>query len=257
MVAGIVPALPSTTRCATQKSAPVPTRTSGLSSASSGAINTTTTSSTPGYPMSTRMVGLEPPPCREDCGGLWRDLAHLTGWFLPFTEARKCELSCRSKETGEVVFMNQVMHDGTRCSYSDPFSVCARGECLVSRLSFSRAGKRRFSVSKSRRAYLHVLTGVLSGDLETSSFVEDRRVQDRKNWRKEIWVVTWFGLSKWTSQSFFQKTDDEVINRSNNVLILTIIRMKIPGQKSNSASTLNEELISQRYFEQNVMYCHF
>lgn len=48
-----------------------------------------------------------------------------------FSEARKCELSCKSKETGEVVFMNQVMHDGTRCSYSDPFSVCARGECLV------------------------------------------------------------------------------------------------------------------------------
>ncbi|XP_077595439.1 A disintegrin and metalloproteinase with thrombospondin motifs 14 isoform X1 [Stigmatopora nigra] len=45
-------------------------------------------------------------------------------------ESRKCELSCRSKETGEVVFMNQVMHDGTRCSYADHFSVCARGECL-------------------------------------------------------------------------------------------------------------------------------
>uniref|UniRef100_A0A672YPB7 ADAM metallopeptidase with thrombospondin type 1 motif, 14 n=1 Tax=Sphaeramia orbicularis TaxID=375764 RepID=A0A672YPB7_9TELE len=45
-------------------------------------------------------------------------------------KSRKCELSCVSKETGEVVFMNQVMHDGTRCSYSDPFSVCARGECL-------------------------------------------------------------------------------------------------------------------------------
>ncbi|XP_028989256.1 A disintegrin and metalloproteinase with thrombospondin motifs 14 isoform X2 [Betta splendens] len=53
--------------------------------------------------------------------------------WLPYEhpdEARKCELSCKSKETGEVVFMNQVMHDGTRCSYSDPFSVCARGECL-------------------------------------------------------------------------------------------------------------------------------
>ncbi|XP_072523494.1 A disintegrin and metalloproteinase with thrombospondin motifs 14 [Salminus brasiliensis] len=53
--------------------------------------------------------------------------------WLPYEhpeDAHKCELSCRSKETGEVVFMNQVMHDGTRCSYSDPFSVCARGECL-------------------------------------------------------------------------------------------------------------------------------
>lgn len=52
--------------------------------------------------------------------------------FHVLSEARKCELSCQSKETGEVVSMNQVMHDGTRCSYLDPFSVCARGECLVS-----------------------------------------------------------------------------------------------------------------------------
>ncbi|MGH0138094.1 UNVERIFIED_CONTAM: hypothetical protein FKN15_008407 [Acipenser sinensis] len=46
------------------------------------------------------------------------------------TEAQKCELICQSKETGDVVFMNQVIHDGTRCSYKDPFSVCARGECM-------------------------------------------------------------------------------------------------------------------------------
>lgn len=155
--------------------------------------------------MSIRMVGV-PPPCREECGGLWR-LGSSNQLFFPFTEARKCELSCRSKETGEVVFMNQVMHDGTRCSYSDPFSVCARGECLVSRLSFSRAGKRRFSVSRSRWAYLHVSTGVLPEELQTS-FIEDRRVQSRKNWKNEIWVVTWFGLSKSTSKSFFPKTDD-------------------------------------------------
>ncbi|XP_035261698.1 A disintegrin and metalloproteinase with thrombospondin motifs 14 isoform X4 [Anguilla anguilla] len=53
--------------------------------------------------------------------------------WLPYEhpdEAHKCELSCQSKETGEVVFMNQVMHDGTRCSYIDPYSVCTRGECL-------------------------------------------------------------------------------------------------------------------------------
>uniref|UniRef100_A0A8C7J0Q3 ADAM metallopeptidase with thrombospondin type 1 motif 14 n=1 Tax=Oncorhynchus kisutch TaxID=8019 RepID=A0A8C7J0Q3_ONCKI len=53
--------------------------------------------------------------------------------WLPYEhpdEAHKCELSCQSKETGEVVVMNQVMHDGTRCSYTDPFSVCTRGECL-------------------------------------------------------------------------------------------------------------------------------
>ncbi|XP_041117871.1 A disintegrin and metalloproteinase with thrombospondin motifs 3-like isoform X3 [Polyodon spathula] len=53
--------------------------------------------------------------------------------WLPYEhpdEAQKCELICLSKETGDVVFMNQVIHDGTRCSYKDPFSVCARGECM-------------------------------------------------------------------------------------------------------------------------------
>ncbi|XP_060795110.1 A disintegrin and metalloproteinase with thrombospondin motifs 14 [Neoarius graeffei] len=82
----------------------------------------------------------------EDCPGPYEDFRaqqcvqrsnkyhnNIKHTWLPYEhpeEDRKCELSCRSKETGEVVFMNQVMHDGTRCSYTDPFSVCARGECL-------------------------------------------------------------------------------------------------------------------------------
>ncbi|KAL2078584.1 hypothetical protein ACEWY4_026269 [Coilia grayii] len=82
----------------------------------------------------------------EDCPGPYEDFRaqqcvqrsnkyhnNVKHTWLPYEhpdEAHKCELSCRSKETGEVVFMNQVMHDGTRCSYTHPFSVCARGECL-------------------------------------------------------------------------------------------------------------------------------
>ncbi|KAA8581464.1 hypothetical protein FQN60_003045 [Etheostoma spectabile] len=82
----------------------------------------------------------------EECAGPYEDFRaqqciqrsnkyhnNIKHTWLPYEhpdEARKCELSCTSKETGEVVFMNQVMHDGTRCSYSEPFSVCARGECL-------------------------------------------------------------------------------------------------------------------------------
>ncbi|XP_049915606.1 A disintegrin and metalloproteinase with thrombospondin motifs 14 isoform X3 [Epinephelus moara] len=82
----------------------------------------------------------------EECAGPYEDFRaqqcvqrsnkyhkNIKHTWLPYEhpdEARKCELSCKSKETGEVVFMNQVMHDGTRCSYSEPFSVCARGECL-------------------------------------------------------------------------------------------------------------------------------
>lgn len=57
-----------------------------------------------------------------------------TSLFLPFpfaADAQKCELICQSEGTGDVVFMNQVVHDGTRCSYRDPYSVCVRGECVV------------------------------------------------------------------------------------------------------------------------------
>ncbi|XP_069096468.1 A disintegrin and metalloproteinase with thrombospondin motifs 14 [Pleurodeles waltl] len=53
--------------------------------------------------------------------------------WLPYEhhdDAQKCELICQSKETGDVVFMNQVVHDGTRCSYKEPYSVCARGDCV-------------------------------------------------------------------------------------------------------------------------------
>ncbi|XP_012886345.1 PREDICTED: A disintegrin and metalloproteinase with thrombospondin motifs 2 [Dipodomys ordii] len=41
----------------------------------------------------------------------------------------RCHLYCESKETGEVVSMKRMVHDGTRCSYKDAFSVCVRGDC--------------------------------------------------------------------------------------------------------------------------------
>nr|XP_044612493.1 A disintegrin and metalloproteinase with thrombospondin motifs 14 isoform X9 [Equus asinus] len=50
--------------------------------------------------------------------------------YEPDDDAQKCELICQSEDTGAVVFMNQVVHDGTRCSYRDPYSICARGECV-------------------------------------------------------------------------------------------------------------------------------
>nr|XP_054098923.1 A disintegrin and metalloproteinase with thrombospondin motifs 14 isoform X4 [Callithrix jacchus] len=51
--------------------------------------------------------------------------------YEPEDDAQKCELICQSADTGDVVFMNQVVHDGTRCSYRDLYSVCARGECVL------------------------------------------------------------------------------------------------------------------------------
>uniref|UniRef100_A0A665WDZ1 ADAM metallopeptidase with thrombospondin type 1 motif, 3 n=1 Tax=Echeneis naucrates TaxID=173247 RepID=A0A665WDZ1_ECHNA len=42
----------------------------------------------------------------------------------------RCHLYCQSKETGDVAYMKQLVHDGTRCSYKDAYSICVRGECV-------------------------------------------------------------------------------------------------------------------------------
>lgn len=49
-----------------------------------------------------------------------------------FSAKERCHLYCESKETGDVVYMKRMAHDGTRCSYKDPYSICVRGDCLVS-----------------------------------------------------------------------------------------------------------------------------
>ncbi|KAI4873523.1 hypothetical protein NFI96_011354 [Prochilodus magdalenae] len=52
--------------------------------------------------------------------------------WLPYEHPdpeERCQLYCQSKETGDVVSMKRMVHDGTRCSYKDPHSVCVRGEC--------------------------------------------------------------------------------------------------------------------------------
>ncbi|XP_060055824.1 A disintegrin and metalloproteinase with thrombospondin motifs 14 isoform X4 [Erinaceus europaeus] len=61
---------------------------------------------------------------------LHQDAKHSWVPYEPENDAQKCELICQSEDTGDVVFMNHVVHDGTRCSYRDPYSVCARGECV-------------------------------------------------------------------------------------------------------------------------------
>uniref|UniRef100_A0A671PZX3 A disintegrin and metalloproteinase with thrombospondin motifs 3-like n=1 Tax=Sinocyclocheilus anshuiensis TaxID=1608454 RepID=A0A671PZX3_9TELE len=55
--------------------------------------------------------------------------------WLPYEHPdanKRCHLYCQSKETVEVAYMKQLVHDGTRCSYKDPYSICVRGECVVS-----------------------------------------------------------------------------------------------------------------------------
>ncbi|KFV64727.1 A disintegrin and metalloproteinase with thrombospondin motifs 3, partial [Dryobates pubescens] len=53
--------------------------------------------------------------------------------WLPYEHPdpnKRCHLYCQSKETGDVASMKQLAHDGTRCSYRDPYSICVRGECV-------------------------------------------------------------------------------------------------------------------------------
>ncbi|XP_032698801.1 A disintegrin and metalloproteinase with thrombospondin motifs 3 [Lontra canadensis] len=53
--------------------------------------------------------------------------------WLPYEHPdskKRCHLYCQSRETGDVVYMKQLVHDGTHCSYKDPYSICVRGECV-------------------------------------------------------------------------------------------------------------------------------
>ncbi|XP_068613342.1 A disintegrin and metalloproteinase with thrombospondin motifs 3-like [Brachionichthys hirsutus] len=53
--------------------------------------------------------------------------------WLPYEHPdanKRCHLYCQSKETGDVAYMKQLVHDGTRCSYKDAYSICVREECV-------------------------------------------------------------------------------------------------------------------------------
>ncbi|XP_022621448.1 A disintegrin and metalloproteinase with thrombospondin motifs 3 [Seriola dumerili] len=53
--------------------------------------------------------------------------------WLPYEHPdtnKRCHLYCQSRETGDVAYMKQLVHDGTRCSYKDAYSICVRGECV-------------------------------------------------------------------------------------------------------------------------------
>lgn len=55
-------------------------------------------------------------------------------FFFFFAATKRCYLYCQSKETRDVVSMQRLVLDGTRCSYKDPYNVCVRGECEVRRV---------------------------------------------------------------------------------------------------------------------------
>ncbi|XP_040907946.1 A disintegrin and metalloproteinase with thrombospondin motifs 2-like [Toxotes jaculatrix] len=72
---------------------------------------------------------------REDQCKVWNPFFEHEGkkhHWLPYEHPdsdERCRLYCQSEETGAVVSMNRMVHDGTLCSYGDAYSVCVRGEC--------------------------------------------------------------------------------------------------------------------------------
>uniref|UniRef100_A0A3B5MJK4 Uncharacterized protein n=1 Tax=Xiphophorus couchianus TaxID=32473 RepID=A0A3B5MJK4_9TELE len=72
---------------------------------------------------------------REDQCKAWNPFLEHEGMkhhWRPYEhpdQDERCRLYCQSKETGAVVSMNRMVHDGTLCSYDDAYSVCVRGEC--------------------------------------------------------------------------------------------------------------------------------
>uniref|UniRef100_A0A3Q2Q7Q4 ADAM metallopeptidase with thrombospondin type 1 motif, 2a n=1 Tax=Fundulus heteroclitus TaxID=8078 RepID=A0A3Q2Q7Q4_FUNHE len=72
---------------------------------------------------------------REDQCKAWNPFLEHEGMkhhWLPYEHPdpdERCRLYCQSKETGAVVSMNRMVHDGTLCSYYDAHSICVRGEC--------------------------------------------------------------------------------------------------------------------------------
>lgn len=91
-------------------------------------------------------------------GSIPRSLSSMQSFLFPVSTApKRCHLYCQSRETGDVAHMKQPVHDGTRCSYKDPYSICVRGECVVSgSLSRDTPGTTHGNSSQAERDFADV-----------------------------------------------------------------------------------------------------
>lgn len=108
---------------------------------------------------------------------IWKILAtnllfsvFLVTWCFVLTANKRCHLYCKSKETGDVAYLKQLVHDGTRCSYKDAYSICVRGECVVSFWKIiwnNDSGVQDWSWTKCIKAASSVLSTALITSLLT------------------------------------------------------------------------------------------
>ncbi|KAK2542741.1 Adamts2 [Columba guinea] len=116
--------------------------------------------------------------------------------WLPYEHVdakERCHLYCESKETGDVVYMKRMVHDGTRCSYKDAYSICVRGDCLkvgCDRVIGSTKQEDKCGVCGGDNSHCKVVKGTFSRvpkkqaikNRETGKFIlsEDNYVPDSK-----------------------------------------------------------------------------
>ena len=94
-----------------------------------------------------------------------------------YTAKKRCHLYCQSKETGDVAYMKQLVHDGTRCSYKDPYSICVRGECVVSSGCFHQSFLQYCVI-----LLFFSFIGIFSEFFLTLSYV-------RSHYSESLWIV--------------------------------------------------------------------
>lgn len=105
---------------------------------------------------------------------------------LPAKE--RCHLYCESKETGEVVSMKRIVHDGTRCSYKDAFSLCVRGDCRVSAVRTKAQGGHLESLALFRLHGLETRDTLNGLGFPTSSTI--RTVLHLRPSGSDSWVMS-------------------------------------------------------------------
>ncbi|XP_056140870.1 A disintegrin and metalloproteinase with thrombospondin motifs 2-like isoform X2 [Lampris incognitus] len=112
---------------------------------------------------------------REEQCSMWNSVFEHEGKkhrWLPYEHPDpddRCQLHCQSRETGDVVSMDRMVHDGTLCSYSDPYSHVGCDHQVASDKQEDRCGvcggdnssckiiKGNFTRSTKKQGYLKIL----------------------------------------------------------------------------------------------------
>ncbi|KAL3876085.1 hypothetical protein ACJMK2_033966 [Sinanodonta woodiana] len=84
----------------------------------------------------------------------------------------RCNLTCRSKETGEVATFDRYVEDGTPCSYDEPDDICLNGACIkVGCDGVRNSGKKadRCGICGGDGSSCKVMEGIFSRKFEYSA----------------------------------------------------------------------------------------